>query len=252
MLLVANWKLNGNKLLLNNFINKLYENKKIINNKIILAPPIIYLDYLNNILLKKYNINNVYSSSQNVDLNFEGPYTGEISIYMLKEIGVSYVILGHSERRIIHKESNKNIIKKFILVKSNNLIPILCIGENNNDYINKKSLLKCINQIKEFIKYGGIKIFYNSIIAYEPIWSIGTNVNASIDHIEYIICSILKYLNKIDKNISNNIKFLYGGSVSIDNIDIFLNKYFINGLLIGKSSLDINNFLYMINKINKI
>ncbi|BBA85325.1 triosephosphate isomerase [endosymbiont of Sipalinus gigas] len=252
--IICNWKLNGNKKLINIFLKKLINFFKTLDEhkkkyiKVIFSPPILYLDYSYKIINKNKEI---YLCSQNVDINENGSFTGEISAKMLKDIGVSYVILGHSERRKYHNESDYDISEKFFSVKNNELTPILCIGENLNDYENLKTEKICISQINTIIKKYGIEIMFNSIIAYEPIWAIGTGNYASKEHINKVFNFIKNYLNSFCDNINNKIKFYYGGSISSYNSEDLINNNIIDGLLIGKSSLYIDEILNIINNYIK-
>lgn len=242
-IIIANWKLNGNIKFIKKYINKI---KKYINNnkyKICIAPPIIYLSYFYKLIKKNININLV---SQNIDIHEKGAYTGETSVKMLKDLNIKYVLIGHSEIRKYHKENNKNILKKFLITKKKNIIPILCIGENIDQYNKKKSINTCIKQINFIIKKKYINILKNTIIAYEPIWSIGTGKTANINHINKINYSIKKYIYSINKNIYKYIKIIYGGSINYKNYKKIIFQKNIDGLLIGNSSLNIKEFIKII------
>ncbi len=245
-IIIANFKLNGNLNYIKKYIKKLKKYIYLYKNNIFLAPPILYLYYAKK-LTKKSNINLV---SQNIDINLSGSFTGEISAEMIKDIKVKYVIIGHSERRKYHKENNKTILNKIIIAKKLNLTPIICIGENNNEYKKNESIITCKKQIDYIIKNKNINLLKNSIIAYEPIWAIGTGQSASINHINKIHKFILEYLYSINKNIINKIKIIYGGSIDKKNIFNILNNNNVYGLLIGKSSWNIKNFIKILNVIN--
>ncbi|NIH41234.1 MAG: triose-phosphate isomerase [Buchnera aphidicola (Periphyllus aceris)] len=243
-IIVANWKLNGNK----NFVKECIKyfnlnlNKNFKKSTIIISPPIIYIKYMKKFLENK----KIYFSSQNVDYHEQGAFTGEISANMLSEIGVKYSILGHSERRKNHFENNKIIAKKFYSLKKNNLIPILCIGETKKEKklnLTEKILKKQVDSI--FFKCGKLA-FHKTIVAYEPIWAIGSGKSAS----PYLINKILKMIKKyIIKNSSNNIKVYmqYGGSVSSKNIKEIIRLKYVDGVLIGSDSLNFKNFCKIIN-----
>ncbi len=239
-IIIGNWKLNGNKKEIKNKIKNLIKKIKNKKNEISIAPPIIYLLYTK-ILLK----NNKYITltSQNIDINLKGSFTGDISGLMLKDIGTKYVIIGHSERKIYHKEKMEIIKKKLIISKQLNIIPILCIGENEKEYNEKKSENICSKQIKYFINKKNYSLLNDIIIAYEPIWAIGTGKNATIDHIYKIYKCIYKIIYKKTKNT----KFIYGGSINKKNANNIIKNKFIDGLLIGNTSLNINDFTKIIN-----
>ncbi len=245
-IIIANWKLNGNI----KFIKKYFNKIKKINNKnclISIAPPIIYLSYIYK-LIKNTNIT---LTSQNIDIHSNGSYTGEISGEMLKDINTKYVIIGHSERKKYHLENNNIILKKILITKQKKLIPIICIGENLIDFNKNKSKNVCKKQLKYLIKNYNINIFINSIIAYEPIWAIGTGENANITHINKITKFIKNFIKKYNKKISKQTIIIYGGSINIENYKKIIQLKNINGLLIGKSSLNIKTFTYIIKNIQK-
>ncbi|MFT8229757.1 MAG: triose-phosphate isomerase [Enterobacterales bacterium] len=242
-LIIGNWKLHGSF----NMIKKWFiifnkENLNIYNCNVAIAAPTIYLN-----IIKSYIKNTkIDICAQNVDFNISGAFTGEVSSYMLKDIGVKYVIIGHSERRKFHQENNKIIIKKFKSIKKAGLIPVLCIGENIFDYKNNNSNTVCINQVKAILDVLGINAFKNTVIAYEPIWTIGTGITANPIKIHSIIQNIRSYLSKYDHIISNNIIIQYGGSIDNINCQNFLNYKNIDGFILGSSSLCANKFCKII------
>ncbi|AKC60739.1 triose-phosphate isomerase [Blochmannia endosymbiont of Camponotus (Colobopsis) obliquus] len=237
-LIISNWKANGSKTMIIDFIHKLQNN---LNNNyacnIIIAPPIIYLD-----VIKQYLINkDIILGAQNVDIHISGSFTGEISANMLKDMGVLYTIIGHYERRIHHKENNEDIIKKFDILKKNHITPILCIGENKEEKIQNKTKTVCIQQINNIINTLGIEILKNSVIAYEPIWAIGSTSSANPNEVQTLHNFIRSYIAQQNIEIAETIHLLYGGSVNTNNAYELLRQKDIDGLLIGKASLDPKN-----------
>ncbi|WMC19614.1 MAG: triose-phosphate isomerase [Enterobacteriaceae bacterium PC38] len=247
-LIIANWKLNGNQYFVNIFLEKLCYKLKKKKYNISIAPSSIYL----NKAIQKTKNSCIKICAQNVDINKFGAFTGDISAEMLKNMGVKYVLIGHSERRIYHKETNKEILKKFEIIKRNNLIPILCIGETLKEKINKKTKDICLNQINLIIKNLGIKAFKNSIIAYEPIWAIGSKIPIKIQEIQKVHNFIRSKIKLYNKKISKNIIIQYGGSVNHKNAKQILKQPDINGILIGNASLNFNNFIKIIKIIYNI
>ncbi|MCR3754729.1 MAG: triose-phosphate isomerase [Candidatus Westeberhardia cardiocondylae] len=245
--IIGNWKLHGNKKMIHKFFTKFIHNIHIpLNYRIIITPPFVYLD-----LVKKYLSNiPIYLGAQNVDIHSSGAFTGEISADMLKDVGVQYVIIGHSERRIYHKETEKHIAKKFFITKNTGLTPILCIGENQKEYINHRTQQVCIAQIQNIIDTLGIISLENSIIAYEPIWAIGTGKTPTDIQVNTIHKNIRSYLDEKNKKISETISIQYGGSVNSKNAKNFLNQPNIDGILIGNASLHISTFLNIISNKN--
>ncbi|MCV2528439.1 MAG: triose-phosphate isomerase [Candidatus Lightella neohaematopini] len=250
LLIISNWKLNGNKYLIDNFINKISHVIKNYRFPIIIAPPLLYLDYMQQVI-KYYKCGNYISlSAQNIDIHNYGAFTGEISAKMLKDIGIQYAIIGHADRKIFHNEDNSTILKKFILLKSENISPILCIGETKKEYQNNQTIIVCIKQIKNIIENLGILALQNTIIAYEPIWAISNNTIINPIYIQKIHNAIRNYLMKFNYEISKNVNIQYGGSVNCENISSILKQPDINGVLIGKASLNIENFIKILNIIN--
>ncbi|QIQ41332.1 MAG: triose-phosphate isomerase [Buchnera aphidicola (Aphis urticata)] len=242
--IVANWKLNGDIKNITMFLKHLKLNTSLYlkYNTIIIAPPTIYLE---RVYRNIKNIN-VCLGSQDVDINKKGAFTGETSILMLQDVGVQYVIVGHSERRLFHNESNKLIAKKFGLIKSLNLIPILCIGESASEKSKNQTKEIIKNQLNSILEYLGKKAFLNTIIAYEPIWAIGTGLSADPIYVESIHKFIKNYINKHSVNNLEEIIVQYGGSVNSKNAKSFLKKPNIDGLLIGSASLIHEEFLKII------
>ncbi len=240
-IIIGNWKLNGNKKKIKRDIKKIEKKINTKNCIVSIAPPIVYMSYIH----KK--IKKIKLTSQNIDIKYYGSYTGDISSLMLKDIGVKYVIIGHSERRIYHKENNEIIFKKILSSLKFNLKPILCIGENIKEYNKKNSTNVCKKQINYLIKKKK-SLFKKIIIAYEPIWAIGTGKNASIKHISKIHLFIKKQLVEINKKI----KILYGGSVNINNYQDIIKQKNVDGFLIGASSLNSDIFIKIVNNTNNI
>lgn len=248
-LIIGNWKLNGNKNIINNKIplicNKLNNN---LNCEVVIAPPIIYCELVKKYLKKK----SIFLGAQNVDIHDFGAFTGEISAKMLVDLGIKYVIIGHSERRIYHNENSDIITKKFYVSKEAGLIPVLCIGENEEEKKQKKTKIVCEHQINEIINNLGIKAFENSVIAYEPIWAINNNNAASPEEVQIIHKIIRNNIAKKDEFIAKNIRIQYGGSVNDKNVYQLLIQPDVDGVLVGKSSLEVNNFVKIINIASQI
>jgi triosephosphate isomerase len=179
----------------------------------------------------------------------EGAFTGEISYKMLKEIDIDFVILGHSERRVVFKEDDALINKKVLAALNNNLKTILCIGESE-----KQREEKMTNEVlEEMLSKNLLNVtneqMQNLIIAYEPIWAIGTGKTATSEIAESAHFHIRKVLTKLYNNdIANNTYILYGGSVKPNNIEDLLQQHNIDGALIGGASLNVDTFLEIINK----
>lgn len=189
--------------------------------------------------LSKFYLKNIELGSQNVSSYFEGAYTGEVAASQLKDLGVKYCIVGHSERRKYQKETNQEINRKIDMLIDNNIIPILCVGENDNERKAGMTTVKVINEIKECLR--DIDDISKVIIAYEPIWAIGTGNTPSREQID----SVLK---EIKEDYPENL-LVYGGSLSNDNIDEINQSTYIDGYLLGGLSLKTEELKNFINKI---
>lgn len=224
MLVVLNNKCNFT---LNEFVE--YQKKlKSINtkHKLILCP--------SNIYISKFELENIFLGAQNVSAFDNGAYTGEVSAVQLKSLDVKYSLVGHSERRVYFKEDNNSIKNKIEMLLKNNIVPIYCIGElskkaNNSEIIKELEILKQVNDSDKII------------IAYEPLWAIGTGMQPNINELENII--------KLIKSQFPNNKVLYGGSVNEKNITN-LKSNLIDGYLLGGISLHPDRINSLLSKLN--
>ncbi|MCD6500547.1 triose-phosphate isomerase [bacterium] len=240
-LIVANWKMNPTSLkkakLLFNLIKRGVKNIK--NVEVVICPPFVYLERF------KVQGTRFKLGAQDCFWQEKGAFTGEVSPQMLKDFGVKYIILGHSERRQILRETDEMIAKKLKKVLQLNLKPILCVGETKKEKqkgetfkILKAQLEKDLKSILN-LKSG----ILNLTIAYEPIWAIGTGNPCSVDDALTAILFIRKVISKIfSPKVANKIRILYGGSVNSKNADEYLREENINGLLVGGASLKPREF----------
>ncbi|TET60065.1 MAG: triose-phosphate isomerase [Promethearchaeota archaeon] len=190
--------------------------------------------------------------AQNMYYKNKGAYTGEISPQFLKEIGVEFVILGHSERRDIFKESDALINKKLKKALSMNLKTIVCIGEHLEERETGKAKDIIQYQINETFKDLSKEEMIKTVIAYEPIWAIGTGKTATPEQAEEIHMFIRNLLSlKFDKETADSIRIQYGGSIKPDNAEDLFNKNNIDGGLVGGASLQANSFFQIIEAADK-
>lgn len=186
--------------------------------------------------------------AQNVHFEAEGAYTGEISIPMLKEIGVKYCIVGHSERRTYYNETDETVNKKIIALLANDMIPILCVGEDlyqrEHNYQDRLVSEQVKNALENINKEDASKI----IIAYEPIWAIGTGRTATPVQANQMCSLIRDTLTELyDEDLAYSVIIQYGGSVKPDNATEIMNMEEIDGALVGGASLEPSKFIEIIN-----
>jgi len=239
LFIVANWKMNGNKASNKQLINAINAKvSKDSNIEIVICPPFAYLTQI-----LELKISSIKIGAQNISENNNGAYTGEISGSMLQDLNLDYVIIGHSERRQMFNDNEANIAQKFELAHQYELIPILCVGESFNERKTGQTLEIIQTQIKSVIESTGIELFAKSIIAYEPIWAIGTGETASPSQAEEVHSNIRTIIKEYDSNIAASIPILYGGSVNGANSKDLFTMSNINGGLIGGASLNEEEFV---------
>jgi triosephosphate isomerase (TIM) len=240
-LFVANWKMNltiaeGEKLL-----SRLKANIKKVDGKVVICPDFVSLSSISNIV-KSYADQGMSVGAQNLNPNDFGAFTGEVSAKMLSGL-VDYCIVGHSERRIVFSENDELISKKVAACFRNKIIPILCVGENIKERHEGLAKRTIIDQLDEDLSEITPEEVKNIIIAYEPVWAIGTGQNATPGEAEEIFLEIQKYLlNKYSEAIAPKVRLLYGGSVNSDNSKSFLSIPSCEGLLVGGASLNYKEF----------
>jgi len=242
MYFVANWKMYGNIGNINKTISviRLTKLKKFEKHKIIYCPPYTLLKTF----FDKIKNSNIYIGAQNCHSNSNyGAFTGSVNAKLIKSTGAKYIILGHSENRN-NGESDLIINKKIQSALKENLKVIFCIGEKLSEKRKKNTYNVLKKQINKGLK--GIKKFENIIVAYEPVWSIGTGLIPQNSELSKNINNIKKILSKLKK--STNIKILYGGSVNPNNVKKLAQVKEINGFLIGGASLSAKKFIDIIKK----
>ena len=207
--------------------------------KLIICPPYLYLDKL----AHKLTETPLSLGAQNVSQYGSGAYTGEISPRMLRDIGCEYVVVGHSERRAMMAESNEIVASKFKAALSEDLKPILCVGETLQEREANQTESVIDEQLNAVLDVAGVEAFETAVIAYEPIWAIGTGRTASPEQAQYVHSHIRVTISSRSKQIASAIQVLYGGSVKGDNAAGLFRMADIDGGLSGGASLKAADFL---------
>ncbi len=245
----ANWKMNLSLEEGKDLTNDLLANSLDLteNRQVILGVP---FPYLSAILDLTKDHNNVFVAAQNMASKGSGAYTGEVSAMMLKSIGISYVILGHSERREFYHEDNQNLAEKTDLALANNMVPVFCCGESlpireandQNEFVAK--------QLEDSLFHLGIESISKIIIAYEPIWAIGTGKTASSEQAQEMHAHIRAvFAGKYGQEVANEIPILYGGSVKPSNAEEIFGQADVDGGLVGGASLVAKDFAAIVNAL---
>lgn len=247
ILIVGNWKMNPqNSLQVENLLQDIKNEMKNFSfeqKEVVICPPFIYLSNVQHLLS-----NDVKLGAQNCFWEEKGAFTGEISPLQLKNLNVKYVIIGHSERRQYLGETDEMIAKKLKAVLEARLSPILCIGETKEEREAEKTAEILKHQLKNDLK--DTPQANKLIIAYEPIWAIGTGNFCEADEALSNLLFIKKQLLKLfPKNLAEKIKILYGGSVDSKNAKDYIDVGF-NGLLVGGASLKAGEFVKILKTID--
>jgi triosephosphate isomerase len=238
-IVVANWKMHGslkqNETMLNDFIATISDLK---HTQVVVCAPYPYLAQLQTMLQHT----NIAWGAQNIAKNEIGAYTGEVSAAMLRDFGATYVIIGHSERSTAYCESDENIAQKFMVAKKHGLTPILCVGETLIE--REAGVMEMVvgKQLDTIINMYGAEVFADAVISYEPIWAIGTGLAATPVQAQAMHKFIRNKIFNLSPEAADSLKILYGGSVNPQNaVQLFVVPD-IDGGLIGKCSLNAQEF----------
>jgi len=242
-LVMGNWKLNGSKHMVNELIAGLRNELSGVDGcGVAIAPPAMYLDQAKHAISGSH----IALGAQNVDVNLSGAFTGETSADMLKDVGAQYIIIGHSERRTYHAESDELIAKKFAVLKAAGLIPVLCIGETESENEAGKTEEVCARQIDAVLKTQGAEAFNGVVIAYEPVWAIGTGKSATPAQAQAVHKFIRDHIAKQDAAVAAQVVIQYGGSVNDKNAAELFAQPDIDGALVGGASLKADAFAVIV------
>ncbi|MBS0289344.1 MAG: triose-phosphate isomerase [Proteobacteria bacterium] len=239
---VGNWKMHGSNAHLMEYTSVLAaqaKNKFFSLLDVVICPPFPYLEKTASVLA---DVQGASLGAQDVSAHQPGAFTGQVSASMLVDIGCRYVIVGHSERRQFNQESDLEIAGKFLAAQSAGLIPILCIGETKEQRLANLTDSVVINQLQPLLGHG-IGVFEKAIIAYEPIWAIGTGLTATPEQAQAIHHLLRRTLAEYDAGLADSLPILYGGSVKQNNAGALFAMPDIDGALVGGASLNAQEFL---------
>ncbi|VAW45561.1 Triosephosphate isomerase [hydrothermal vent metagenome] len=237
----GNWKMHGSKAFILNLVTGL--NAKASELKgvdVAICPPSLYIDFTK----RSLSTEKIEIGAQNMaEEPHQGAFTGEGSASMLKDFGCRYVILGHSERRAIYGETNSEVANKVQVALDARITPILCVGETLEE--RESGVMESIisGQLDAVLDLVGIAAFKGVVIAYEPVWAIGTGVTASPEQAQEVHAFIRAKLSKLDADVAAGMVIQYGGSVKPGNAKELFGQPDIDGGLIGGASLDADDFI---------
>jgi len=239
-LIAGNWKMHGSRA----------ENAELIEAlllglpdqipfDIVVCPPFVYLWEVARLL----KASSIGLGAQSVCAEQVGAFTGESSAAMLKDVGCKYVIVGHSERRAIYKEDDALVARKFLATQSQGLIPILCVGETLEERERSQTMQVVSRQLTAVLDLAGVTALRAAVIAYEPVWAIGTGKNATPEQAQEVYAYIRAAIAARDAKIAADVRILYGGSVKAANARELFAMPDVDGGLVGGASLKADEFL---------
>jgi triosephosphate isomerase len=239
-LIAGNWKMHGSRA----------ENAELIEAMLLglpdqtpfdiaVCPPFVYLWEVGRLL----KASSIALGAQSVCAEQVGAFTGEASAAMLKDVGCKYVIVGHSERRAIYKEDDALVARKFLAAQSQGLIPILCVGETLEERERGQTMQVVSRQLTAVLDLAGVAALRAAVIAYEPVWAIGTGKNATPQQAQEVHAHIRTAVAARDAKIAADVRILYGGSVKAANARELFAMPDVDGGLVGGASLKADEFL---------
>ncbi|WP_370305430.1 triose-phosphate isomerase [Sinimarinibacterium flocculans] len=240
-LVAGNWKMNGSRDSNASLVHDIvFEIKRFPDIDVLVCPPAPYLDATG----RQLEGSAIQLGGQNLsEQEKPGAFTGEIHGGMLRDVGCAYVIVGHSERRALYGESDRLVADKFAAALTSGLIPILCIGETLQEREQGQTEAVLARQMKAVLDSSGIQAFKQAVVAYEPVWAIGTGKTATPEQAQDAHAFIRGQLAAADAKIANSTRILYGGSVKAENAESLFNCPDVDGGLIGGASLKAGEFV---------
>jgi len=229
----GNWKLHGDRKFAFELLDALVAVPAAAGVERIILPPLPYLGEL----VDRYADKGLHFGAQDVSANTRGAYTGEVSATMLVDVGARYGLVGHSERRQHHHESSELVARKFFAAKAAGLVPILCVGETLHERECGQTSWRIQEQLEPIFALGGPQAFEGAIVAYEPVWAIGTGKTASPEQAQEVHAFIRGEIGQHDARIAGSLPILYGGSVKADNAAALFQQPDVDGGLVGGASL---------------
>ncbi len=239
----GNWKMNGSRAVSSALLAALRQGLSgNVKPEVAVCPPYLYIPLAAEALAGS----SIAWGGQNLDAHAAGAYTGEVAGAMLKDFGCAYVIVGHSERRALYGESDALVAEKFVAAQTAGLIPILCVGETLAEREAGQTETVVARQLDAVLAKSGIASLANAVLAYEPVWAIGTGKTASPQQAQEVHAFIRAKLVTLDRSVGDGLRLLYGGSVKGSNARELFDQPDIDGGLIGGASLQAEEFLTIV------
>lgn len=238
----GNWKMHGSRLENTRLVDALLEGLEAPRAEVLICPPFTYLAELARVARE----GGIAIGGQDVCADAQGAFTGEVSAAMLRDVGCSHVIVGHSERRAIYREDDGLVARKFMAAQAQGLVPILCVGETLEERERGATTEVITRQLDAVVAVAGVQAFAAAIVAYEPVWAIGTGKTASPAQAQEVHALLRARIAGKDANIGGQLRILYGGSVKASNAHELFAMPDVDGGLVGGASLQADEFLKVI------
>jgi triosephosphate isomerase len=239
MLVAGNWKMHGSRADNGRLVEAIVGAPTHASVDYLICPPYVYLAEI----ARQLRGSAVKLGAQNVSAEAHGAYTGEVSAAMLRDVGCDYVIVGHSERRMLNGEDDALVARKFAVAHARGLIPILCVGEQLSEREAGSTHEVVARQLDTVLDLSGVASLTRAVIAYEPVWAIGTGRTASPEQAQDVHVFIRQRVAYRDAKIAEGLQILYGGSVKQGNVRELFAQGDVDGGLIGGASLKAEEFL---------
>lgn len=241
-IVAGNWKLHGTRAFATDLVGAIAAGLPAGGPDVVVLPPLPYLGEL----VEAFHGRGIGFGAQDISANEKGAYTGEVSAGMLVDIGARYGLVGHSERRQYHAESDALVARKFVAAKHAGLVPILCVGESLHEREAGQTEYRIETQLAAVFEHAGPQAFAGAVIAYEPVWAIGTGRTATPAQAQAVHAFIRGEVAARDATIAGSLPLLYGGSCKPDNAAELFAQPDVDGGLIGGASLVAADFLAIV------
>jgi len=252
-MVAGNWKMHGTRAENTALLDALLHGNLATSTEVLVCPPFVYLWEAARLLKSS----NIALGGQSVCAEALGAFTGEVSASMLKDVGCTFAIVGHSERRAIYKEDDALVARKFVAAQAQGLTPILCVGETLEERERQQTFTVVARQLRAVLDVTGVAAFKNAVLAYEPVWAIGTGKNATAEQAQEVHAFIRGELRggvsrgagtgqgdaTIAADVATGMRILYGGSVKAANAREIFAMDDVDGGLVGGASLKADEFL---------
>lgn len=238
-LVAGNWKMHGERAFARSLLDAIVSGPPPAGVDLAVFPPAPYLGEL----VERYAGKALSFGAQDVSVHDQGAYTGEVSAPMLRDVGCRYVLVGHSERRQYHHESAEEVAGKFLAARRAGLLPVLCVGETLQQRQDDHTESTIRAQLEPLRRLGGSRVLESAVVAYEPVWAIGSGLTASPEQAQQVHAFLRSEARAWDATLADSLTILYGGSVKPANATALFSQPDVDGGLIGGASLVASDFL---------